>query len=87
MMTLRKRVAALETRMEVIETEAERSISASVMRAGMRKEATALRADLDRIGAEVQKLLLIPGLQEVSEVPAKTIPAVPAHYELKKAGK
>jgi len=48
-------------------------------------EITALRKDLNRIGAEVQKLLLIPGLHEVPEVPEKVtvVPKVPAHYKLR----
>lgn len=52
--------------------------------AGVQEQLNKLRADLNRIGAQVQMLILIPGLQEVEEVPEKIIPAKPAHYELKK---
>ena len=55
-----------------------------LLEASMRASLAGLQRDLNRIGAEVQKILLIPGLQEVAEVPPQTIPGKPAHYELKR---
>lgn len=77
---LRTEVTAIRAKLERIHTEFQDHVYA----AGKYPGADNVRADLNRIGAEVQKLLLIPGLQEVAEVPARTIPGTPARYELKK---